>query len=175
MNQRKLAILFISVLAFSACQNSKSKEQHIEQAPASENKVNHLFERSNKIFLIDLEPLFVGQDSTELSNHSMYQHASIIKNNGVDTNRFKFKNELTDTFQIKRIQKLLKDTSTSLTATECYEPRHAIAWYNADHELEAFLELCFECSNYKTAGNITISGQKSGAWFKQLSLLFEKE
>ncbi len=160
-------LLFALSLSFliNACKDRKPEDKiTIEKKPES-HQVNHLFEDGISTYLLELKPTYTGEDSTDASDSSQYVYTSIIKKSGIDTSLIKSKTEITEKAALSQLQILLNDTSTSRTAYDCYIPRHGIAWYNSNNELEAFLEICFECNGYKTWGSINFNNAKSEAWF----------
>ena len=160
------AFLLLSVLLLisQSCQNNKptANTETIKNI-----KVDHLFNGKYKPYFLELIPSNTNENAVS-TDSSHFLHTSIIRKTGLETGRFKNTRLLEDKGQISQLAMVLNDTSTTNMALECYEPRHGIAWYNKNDNIEAFLEICFECNNYKTWGNISINGQKSAAWFKRL-------
>lgn len=56
------------------------------------------------------------------------------------------KNELTDL--IYNFENNHKDAV--LWAASCYMPRNAVLFFNDNNKLIEFIEICFECNNYRT-------------------------
>jgi len=60
------------------------------------------------------------------------------------------------------------------TIDSCYVPRHGICFYDSDKKRIGFFEICFECRNYKTAGEIPRLILLSETEFEVLMELFAK-
>ena len=174
MSFKNLIIPCLSILILNACNNSKPNQQDIKNNTSSSEittQTNHLFNEGITTHFLELKPTYMGEDLSKVDS-SQFVFASIIRKDGIDTNFVRSSTVLSNASKLSQLQVLLNDTSTSRTALECYTPRHGIAWYDSKNELEAFLEICFECNDHKTWGSINIEGQKSGAWFGRLERLF---
>lgn len=175
MSFKNLVIPCLSILILNACNNSKPNQQDIKNNTSSSEitpQTNHLFKEEITTYLVELKPTYMGEDSAEMDS-SQYAFTSIIRKDGIDTNLVRRSTELSNATKLSQLQVLLNDTSTSRTGYDCYTPRHGIAWYNSNNALEAFLEICFECKDHKTWGNIEIEGQKSVGWFGRIASFFE--
>jgi hypothetical protein len=170
MKNQVLFVFAFALFLLNACKNESpnSSASDVEIEKGIPNRVNHLFSEKYDIYIVDLKPQYMDEEKGETKDSSRNFFTSIIRKTGIDTSLILTKSEITNDSALKQLQIVLNDTSTTRTAYECYTPRHGIAWYNSNNELEAFLEICFECQDYKTWGNISISGQKDGAWFKRL-------
>lgn len=162
------SLIFLSLVA---CKQQNPTETPIHQNETG-NKTNHLFNAGISTYLVELKPNYMGEDLSKVDS-SQFVFASIIRKDGIDTNLVRSSTVLSNATKLSQLQVLLNDTNTSRTALECYTPRHGIAWYDSKNELEAFLEICFECNDHKTWGSIKIEGQKSGAWFGRIASFFE--
>jgi hypothetical protein len=38
----------------------------------------------------------------------------------------------------------------------CYDPRHAIVFYDSNRRSFSYIEICFDCTNYETSGNFKL-------------------
>lgn len=157
-------------MTIAACKQQSANTSET-QANAITNQVDHLFEDGLSTYFLELKPIYMGEDSIEIDSND-FVYNSIIWPDGIDTRLIKNRTEISDPSTLKQLQILLNDTSEASMTNECYIPRHGIAWYNSNNDLEAFLEICFECQGYKTWGNIKIEGLKDRAWFGRFENLF---
>jgi hypothetical protein len=170
MSFKNLIIPCFSILILNACNNSKPNQQDVTDSTSSSEistRSNHLFKEEITTYFLELKPIYMGEDSIEIDSND-FVYKSIIWPDGIDTSLIKSRTEISDPSTLKQLQILLNDTSEASMTTECYIPRHGIAWYNSKNELEAFLEICFECNGHKTWGNIKFNEAKSGGWFVRL-------
>jgi hypothetical protein len=50
----------------------------------------------------------------------------------------------------------------------CYNPRHAVLFYNTEGKISGIYEICFECNNVKIGIMGTIMFPKSSTYLKSL-------
>lgn len=72
------------------------------------------------------------------------------------------------------LRSFLMRTGSSDITSECYIPRHGIAYYNHKEELIAYLEICFECRRLEAFGDFPMPDGDYFDHFDALKRLFVK-
>lgn len=61
---------------------------------------------------------------------------------------------------------------TVFQVTECYMPHNAILFFNSEHKLFAFIEICFDCDNIRTSGKNITMGEDCNQKLSMLKTFF---
>jgi hypothetical protein len=142
-------IWVLLVVAFVACQPTKKEEAKEEQpyVPAIDSiDVEHPsafpFEPYQKVIAYAF-----NQYST--SSGKMFD-MPIVQEDGSIVSTAELPGITLNQTQIDTLFSLLNaPVSGSDLRAKCYDPRHAIVFYNANDSAYAYFEVCFACSNYE--------------------------
>jgi hypothetical protein len=81
---------------------------------------------------------------------------TVINNDSIDEKRFK-SIALISNVDVSILLNILYKPERNLkiyTSSNCYEPRHGIAFYDEFNNLIAFYEVCFECKEIRKTSNL---------------------
>jgi cytochrome oxidase Cu insertion factor (SCO1/SenC/PrrC family) len=180
-----LAFLFLSTILHAQSgqkppapvQDSDDKCYHNGKLKPSERLKNYPFNEAQKVLLVsfDEEADWEKQHGTGglIENYTPVFRDTLFENKlhekqqlskaGIDS--------LTDvlySFSYKKTPSVEKDK-------DCYQPRNAIVFINKDGQAFAFIEVCFECQNYKTSDAKILTGDFCEGKYELLRNFFKKE
>ncbi|RBA29847.1 hypothetical protein DPN68_01065 [Flavobacterium tibetense] len=113
----------------------------------------------------------VGEDLQEYLNLLVEKKDSIIENKFDEIKVLNFQ-------QIEKLTDIIfnygyESESNFRIAINCYMPRNAILFYNNENKIIGFIEICFECSNYRTNDNKINLGEECIQKFDLLKEFFK--
>jgi len=172
--------LFILIVFFGCSSQKMNNRKRASENIISENDslINDFIE-NNKLELISILPKcytrgypIFSEDGTERIGRKTvenYDYESIIIKNeeGFKNDIVNIRNEYvgqkvklkkSDYKKVLRIpdKKLSETSETIVVVADCYIPRHGLSFYDSSGRLTGFLEICFECNRYKTAGDVPL-------------------
>ena len=112
--------------------------------------------------------------STVLSEHGASSVESL--ENKIDVSRLFNLKHLELSKQVELIQffdSIILDSIQS--RANCYEPRHAIIFYDAQDSIQCFIEICFHCSRLKFVSRQAINVEINRQDFERMKQFFLRE
>uniref|UniRef100_UPI00404AABCD hypothetical protein n=1 Tax=Flavobacterium sp. TaxID=239 RepID=UPI00404AABCD len=122
----------------------------------NETAVDLIFEQTSKIEIL----AYVDRDLWDEEDNPDFYEVNFIKNKKVDIKDKYLKNKIVlNNQQIVKLKKGLSDSCESFSlfgGAKCYDPRHAIIFYNNKSEVLGYIEICFECEKANSSYNLKI-------------------
>jgi hypothetical protein len=139
-----LTIIFINVIS---CETKKKDN--------NEEKLDNLLKKTNKIEFL----AYIDRNSWDGSDNPNYRNVSYIKNRKLDIKEKYIKNRMIlNNKQVKEFKEKLNHCNSVDWVAACYDPRHAIIFYNDKDEIFGYVEMCFSCNNYDASKNVSFIG-----------------
>lgn len=160
-----ISTILISNFAFSQKKKSKYEKEFEKLNCVRSNKLslenralNYPYNISSQIKIISYKNKGEGFEGEELQ-----KYLDLIISNKDSLNESNFDEiQILNTKQIERLTDLIynygfKEKVNTVVVKACYMPRNAILFYDNENNLIGFLEICFECNNYRSSNmDITI-------------------
>jgi hypothetical protein len=135
----------------------------------------------SKVYLVSLEPECIVRTSLDSLNNEVSDTLCFLstciqtEEPGVDTSRF-FKKVNLSPMDISSLLKILyrNDKNSQNTWAACYQPRHAMVFYNSKGRLIGYIEICLSCSAIRTSGGTPSPGNLFEQDYKDLKTLIRK-
>lgn len=174
-------IIFSCNVSFSQAKKKKYKDE-IEKLNCAKNSNIRLEKRlsyfpynlTSQIKIISYKNKEVGiygEDLQKYLNLLLEKKDSIIENKFDEIKVLNFE-------QIEKLTNIIynygyESESSIRQATNCYMPRNAILFYNSENKIIGFIEICFECSGYRTNDNKINLGEECTQKFELLKEFFK--
>jgi hypothetical protein len=180
-------ILLLFVIAFSYnltySQTKKKKyEEESEKLNCVKNSnitlekrlANFPYNLTSQIKIVSYknkEEGIIGEDLQKYLNLLVAKKDSIIENKFDEINVLNLE-------QIDKLTNIIynygyESATDFRVVTDCYMPRNAILFYNIENKVIGFIEICFECNNYRTNDNKINLGEEYMQKFKLLQEFFK--
>ena len=153
-----ISTILISNFAFSQKKKSKYEKEFEKSNCVRSNKLsfenrvlNYPYNISSQIKIISYKNKGEGFEGEELQ-----KYLDLIISNKDSLNESNFDEiQILNTKQIERLTDLIynygfKEKSEISVMSNCYMPRNAILFYDNENNLIGFLEIFFECNNYRS-------------------------
>jgi len=99
-------------------------------------------------------PAVYAEVRAYLYNLAGEQAAPIVKQGKLDATVWNPEGAALNKKQMATVQKAVVDyhpAGLRPPSADCYQPRHAFIYYDAEHKPVGFVEICFSCRNYRTS------------------------
>ena len=150
-------VLFVVALSLSSgCGESPEPNDGEEQKrPRKEIQSTYPFSEATKIEILSY-PDRLSWDTTP--SKGGFTLNELVARGELVVNPDSIKERITlDKTQSESIFELLiNSTCEDSSSAACFEPRHALIFYNGKKVI-AYLELCFSCHSYETSGNFEVN------------------
>jgi hypothetical protein len=163
---KKLSIILLIVF-FSCNKQDKQTNHKIESEktedlefeivkPADlEKNVDDFFKNVSKIELL----AYLDRNKWDKLDNPDYRNPNYIKNNKFEIKEKYLRNKIVLTKnQILMLQNGFKEGYYEVAAA-CYDPRHAIIFYDKNNVIIGNIEICFECNNVSSSKNLYSIGK----------------
>lgn len=179
-------IIFLLLCLFSSRVNSQlveSKRYYVHMETELKKEVadkfgNFLETEVANVTLVSLKPVchissFTDSSGKETSEELCNCATCIEKSDiGVDTSRFGKEVNLKKSDFVNILNILYRPTvGRSSASASCYEPRHAIAFYDVNNKLIGYIEICFHCYAIRTTAGTPSVGKVGENDFKELKTI----
>lgn len=152
----QLKVRFVSIillgLIFSGCSSHKHNV-------AGRKALDHLFNTASTVRIFSYvnrmyeAPIIEGQETNLPKKDTVYFR---VKNLPIPESSIKERLILNNE-QRESLFTLLKTDSCKFDGGAiCYDPAHAILFFDADDHPFGYIELCFTCTNYQTSGDFQL-------------------
>ena len=133
------------------------KEFEIVKAADLEKNVYDFFSNVTKIEIF----AYLDRNKWEKSDNPDYRNPNYIKNNKIEIKDKYLRNRIVlSNSQIKELQTGFKKGYYDYSAA-CYDPRHAIIFYDKDGVIIGNIEICFDCNNVSSSKNLYSIGMSA--------------
>lgn len=160
-----ISTILISNFVFSQKKESKYEKEFEKSNCVRSNKLsfekrilNYPYNVTSQIKIISYQNKGEGFEGEELQ-----KYLDLIISNKDSLNESTFDEiQILNTQQIERLTDIVynygfKEEVNIIVVKACYMPRNAILFYDNENNLNGFLEICFECNNYRSSNKeITI-------------------
>jgi hypothetical protein len=158
-----IAILFF-LFVFNSCNFQRKSE------------INSIFEETKKVeILAYLDRNQWGKED----NKKYYSPVNYIRDKKIDIKEEYLKNRITlNSTQINKLKDGLINCEVENWEAACYDPRHAIIFYNNENEVFGYIELCFDCNGSYYSPNMEILSKcalRQEKLFKEFGITYFNE
>ena len=172
MNIKKICLILLIGL-FSCNKDVKKSINKIETEktevlefeivkPAElEKNVDDFFSNVSKIEIL----AYLDRNKWDKLDNPDYRNPNYIKNNKIEIKDKYLRNRIVlSNSQIKELQVGFKKGYYDYSAA-CYDPRHAIIFYDKNDVVIGNIEICFECNNVSSSKNLYNIGMSASNQF----------
>lgn len=119
-------------------------------------EINSAFEKTKRIEIL----AYIDRNQWDEEDNSTYLKLNYIKNGNLEINKKYLKNRIIlNEEQIKILKKRLSKCEIENWGAKCYNPRHAILFYDKNDKIYGYMEMCFDCNGSESSENFkTFSG-----------------
>ncbi|RAK25319.1 hypothetical protein B0I03_101493 [Flavobacterium aquaticum] len=122
-----------------------------------EKNVDDFFSNVSKIEIF----AYLDRNKWDKSDNPDYRNPDYIKNNKIEIKDKYLRNRIVlSTSQVKELQAGFKNGYYDIAAA-CYDPRHAIIFYDKNDVIIGNIEICFECNNVSSSKNLYSIGRSA--------------
>ncbi|MCU0350426.1 MAG: hypothetical protein MUF43_06280 [Flavobacterium sp.] len=122
-----------------------------------EKNVDDFFSNVSKIEIF----AYLDRNKWDKSDNPDYRNPNYIKNNKIEIKDKYLRNRIVlSNSQIKELQAGFKKGYYDIAAA-CYDPRHAIIFYDKNDVIIGNIEICFECNNVSSSKNLYSIGRSA--------------
>jgi hypothetical protein len=122
-----------------------------------EKNVDDFFSNVSKIEIF----AYLDRNKWDKSDNPDYRNPDYIKNNKIEIKDKYLRNRIVlSNSQIKELQAGFKKGYYDYSAA-CYDPRHAIIFYDKNDVIIGNIEICFECNNVSSSKNLYSIGRSA--------------
>lgn len=143
-NKTKLIVIVSLFAFFTSCISN------------NEYAADLIFEQTSKIEIL----AYSDRNTWDEEDNPDFYEVNFIQNNKVDIKDKYLKNKIVlNNQQIVKLKKELSNNCGSFSlfgGAKCYDPRHAIIFYNKKNEILGYIEICFECEKVNSSSNLKI-------------------
>lgn len=129
------------VFIFNSC-NIKIKKE-----------INSTFEKVKRIEILAYEDRnqWTKEDNPDFLKLNYIQNGKLEINKKYLRNRISLNKE-----QIEILKNKLRKCETENWAAACYDPRHAILFYDKNDKIFGYIEMCFDCNGRRSSENFKV-------------------
>lgn len=114
------------------------------------SEIDLVFEQTKKIEIL----AYIDRNQWEDEDNSGFFDLNFIKNGKLEINEKYLKNKiLLNNKQIEVLKSSLSKCRTQNWASACYDPRHAILFYDENNKIFGHIEICFDCNGSRSSVN----------------------
>jgi hypothetical protein len=122
-----------------------------------EKNVDDFFSNVSKIEIL----AYLDRNKWDKSDNPDYRNPDYIKNNKIEIKDKYLRNRIVlSSSQVKELQAGFKKGYYDIAAA-CYDPRHAIIFYDKNDVIIGNIEICFECNNVSSSKNLYSIGRSA--------------
>lgn len=122
-----------------------------------EKNVDDFFKNVSKIELL----AYLDRNKWDKLDNPDYRNPNYIKNNKIEIKEKYLRNKIVLTKnQILKLKNGFKEGYYDFAAA-CYDPRHAIIFYDKNDVIIGNIEICFECNNVSSSKNLYSIGRSA--------------
>ena len=122
-----------------------------------EKNVDDFFSNVSKIEIL----AYLDRNKWDKSDNPDYRNPDYIKNNKIEIKDKYLRNRIVlSSSQVKELQAGFKKGYYNIAAA-CYDPRHAIIFYDKNDVIIGNIEICFECNNVSSSKNLYSIGRSA--------------
>ena len=149
-------LVFVAIFTLNSCNKKADEERTIvsskAQVPLPKIEETFPFSEAEKIEIISY-PVRRNWD-TITNDKGRWGVINIVKDKKLQVNPKGIKDRiiLNDNLKDKLFKAIYTLYEPSETAA-CFDPRHAVLFYNKKSEIIAYIEICFHCGTYKFSDN----------------------
>jgi hypothetical protein len=144
-----IGVTFMTVAMLSACSS------HIPNR-ARRNALHHLFNYAASVKILSYtnrmheKPLIEGEEIAQTSKDTVFFHVGKL---AIPESTIR-ETLVLNRGQIDSLLTLLKTDMCKFDGVAiCYDPGHAIVFFDGSGQPFGYIELCFSCTNYETSGD----------------------
>lgn len=113
-------------------------------------EVNSAFEKTKRIEIL----AYIDRNQWDEEDNPNYLKLNYIQKGKLEINKKYLKNRISlNEEQIKTLEDKLSNCETESWAAACYDPRHAILFYDQNDKIFGYIEICFGCNSSKSSEN----------------------
>lgn len=175
-----LIILFLSINSYSQTKTNKY-DKEIEKLNCKKKSSinlkkrleNYPFYQTSQIKFVSYKQKEEGKIGDDLR---IYLDLLYAKKDSLIENKFD-EIRILNLSQIEKLTNIIynfgyKSTPKISEGLKCYMPRNAILFYDNENKLIGFIEVCFECKNYRTTDKRITLGEECTQKFDMLKEFF---
>jgi hypothetical protein len=137
----KLIGFLLAILIFNSC-NLKHKRE-----------INSIFDKVNRIEIL----AYVDRNQWNQEDNSDFLKLNFIQNGKLEINKKYLKNIISlNKNQIEILKNKLSKCKTENWAAACYDPRHALLFYDEKDKIFGYIEMCFDCNRSESSENLKL-------------------
>jgi len=137
----RFAAFFLVFFIFNSC-NLKLNEE-----------TNSTFEKVKRVEIL----AYIDRNQWDKEDNPDYFKIDYIKNNQLKINEKYLKNRITlNENQIIILKKKFLKCEKENWAAACYDPRHAILFYDENDKIFGYIEVCFDCNGWQSSQNLAV-------------------
>jgi hypothetical protein len=159
-----LSTIFFLFIVMNSCNFQRKSE------------IDLIFEQTKKIEI--LAYLDRNQWKKE-DNEKYYSPVNYIKDKKIEINEKYLKNKIVlNSNQINKLKEELMNSKVENWEAACYDPRHAIIFYDNKNEVFGYVELCFDCNGSYYSPNMEIISKpalRQEKLFKEFGITYFNE
>lgn len=140
------------------------------------SEIDVIFEQTKKIEIL----AYLDRNQWEKEdNPKYYSPVNYIKDKKIDIKEKYLKNRIVlNSTQINKLKNELINSEVENWEAACYNPRHAIIFYNNKNEVFGYVELCFDCNGSYYSPNMEIISKlalRQEKLFKEFGITYFNE
>ncbi|HCQ12728.1 hypothetical protein [Flavobacterium sp.] len=113
-------------------------------------EINSAFEKTKRIEIL----AYIDRNQWDEEDNSNYSKLNYIKNGNLEINKKYLKNRIIlNEEQIEILKKRLSKCEIENWGAKCYNPRHAILFYDKNDKIYGYIEMCFDCNGSESSEN----------------------
>lgn len=133
-------ICFLFIILISDSCNLKHKRE-----------INSIFDKVNRIEIL----AYVDRNKWNQEDNLDYLKLNFIQNGRLEINKKYLKNRIyLNKEQIEILKNKLIKCNTENWAAACYDPRHALLFYDQKDKIFGHIEMCFDCNGSRSSENL---------------------
>ena len=135
----KLVVFLLTIYIIDSC-SLKHKEE-----------VNSIFDKVNRIEIL----AYVDRNQWNQEDNPDYLKFNFIQNGKLKISKKYLKNRISlNKEQIEILKSKLRKCDRENWAAACYDPRHAILFYDENDKIFGHIEMCFDCNGSRSSENL---------------------
>jgi hypothetical protein len=134
----KLATLVLVIFIFNSCSLKLKKE------------INSNFEIAKRIEIL----AYTDRNQWDKQDNPEYFKLNFIKKGKLEINKKYLKNRIIlNEKQTEILKNNISSCKTENWVAACYNPRHAIFFYDKNDKIFGYIEMCFDCNSSRSSEN----------------------
>ncbi|MFY8181440.1 MAG: hypothetical protein ACOVLG_06665 [Flavobacterium sp.] len=113
-------------------------------------EINSSFEKTKRIEIL----AYIDRNQWDEEDNPNYLKLNYIKNGKLEINKKYLKNRITlNEDQTIILKEKLSKCEIENWGAKCYNPRHALLFYDENDKIYGYIEMCFDCNGSKSSEN----------------------